>query len=129
MSKLPITEELDFQYLLGLMPPLHDVPEFSWLPELFSIIGYEKLLLLCKYAGGETIKIPTVEQVQESIDALQWICMKLPENPGNLLMGAYDGLGNDLAAEAAQSHLPYCPQLADDTDDKEDTFWEMEVSD
>lgn len=72
MSKLPITEELDFQYLLGLMPPLHDVPEFSWLPELFSIIGYEKLLLLCKYAGGETIKIPTVEQVQESIDALQW---------------------------------------------------------
>lgn len=72
MSKLPITEELDFQYLLGLMPPLHDVPEFSWLPELFSIIGYEKLLILCKYAGGETIKIPTVDQVQESIDALQW---------------------------------------------------------
>ena len=72
MSKLPITEELDFQYLLGLMPPLHDVPEFSWLPELFSIIGYEKLLILCKYAGGETIKIPTIEQIQESIDALQW---------------------------------------------------------
>lgn len=72
MSKLPITEELDFQYLLSLMPPLHDVPEFSWLPELFSIIGYEKLLILCKYAGGETIKIPTIEQIQESIDALQW---------------------------------------------------------
>lgn len=72
MSKLPITEELDFQYLLGLMPPLHNVPEFSWLPELFSIIGYEKLLILCKYAGGETIKIPTIEQIQESIDALQW---------------------------------------------------------
>lgn len=71
-GNLPITEELDFQYLLGLMPPLHEIPEFSWLPELFSIIGYEKLLLLCKYAGGETIKIPKVEQLQESIDALQW---------------------------------------------------------
>lgn len=71
-GNLPITEELDFQYLLGLLPPLHEIPEFSWLPELFSIIGYEKLLLLCKYAGGETIKIPKVEQLQESIDALQW---------------------------------------------------------
>lgn len=71
-GNLPITEELDFQYLLGLMTPLHEIPEFSWLPELFSIIGYEKLLLLCKYAGGETIEIPKVEQLQESIDALQW---------------------------------------------------------
>ena len=38
-KKLPITEELDFAYLLELMPPLHDIPEFSWLPELFAIIG------------------------------------------------------------------------------------------
>ena len=70
-SRLPITEELDCAYLLELMPPLHDVPEFSWLPELFSIIGHERLLLLCKYAGGETITIPTIEQLTKSIDALQ----------------------------------------------------------
>lgn len=70
-SRLPITEELDFAYLLELMPPLHDIPEFSWLPELFSIIGHERLLLLCKYAGGETITIPTIEQLTKSIDALQ----------------------------------------------------------
>lgn len=68
---LPITEELDFHYLLGLMPPLHNVPEFSWLPELFSIIGHEKLILLCKYAGGENITIPTLDQLNTSIDALQ----------------------------------------------------------
>ena len=43
-SKLPLTEEIDFHYLLGLMPPLHNVPEFAWLPELFSIIGHEKLV-------------------------------------------------------------------------------------
>lgn len=78
---------------------------------------------------GKTTREAPVDKNNHSIDALQWICMKLPENPGNLLMGAYDGLGNDLAAEAAQSHLPYCPQLSDNTDDKEDTFWEMEVSD
>lgn len=72
MSNLPITEELDFEYLLELMPALHDKPEFAWLPELFSIVGAEKLVLLCKYAGGETIKIPTIAELSTSIDALQF---------------------------------------------------------
>ena len=73
MSKeLSITEELDFQYLLQLLPPLEDTPEFSWLPELFSIIGAKNLITLCKYAGGETIKLPTLEQLSRDIDALQW---------------------------------------------------------
>ena len=71
-SKLPITEELDFHYLLGLMPPLKDVPEFAWLPELFSIIGHESLITLCKYAGGEYIRIPTIDELSDSIEALQW---------------------------------------------------------
>ncbi len=71
-NELPLTEELDFAYLLELMPPLHDVPEFAWLPELFSIIGHERLIDLCKYAGGEQITIPTLEQLTLSIEALQW---------------------------------------------------------
>lgn len=71
-KKLPIIEELDFAYLLELMLPLHNVPEFAWLPELFSIVGHEILLKLCKYAGGESITIPTLDQLQRSIDALQW---------------------------------------------------------
>lgn len=72
MSKeLPITEELDFQYLLQLLPPLEDTPEFANLPELFSIIGAKSLITLCKYAGGETITIPTLEQLSQDIDALQ----------------------------------------------------------
>jgi hypothetical protein len=72
MSKeLSITEELDFQYLLQLLPPLEDTPEFANLPELFSIIGAKNLITLCKYAGGETITIPTLEQLSQDIDALQ----------------------------------------------------------
>lgn len=71
-NNLPITEELDFAYLLELMLPLHNVSEFAWLPELFSIVGYESLLKLCKYAGGETITIPTTDQLTMGIDALQW---------------------------------------------------------
>lgn len=70
-SKLPITEELDFEYLLTLMPPLESESEFSWLPELFSIVGHESLILLCKYCGGETIKIPTLDQLVDSIECLQ----------------------------------------------------------
>ena len=70
-KRLPLTEELDFSYLLGLMRPLHDVDEFAWLPELFAIIGHENLIDLCKYAGGETITIPTLEQLSKSIESLQ----------------------------------------------------------
>ena len=72
MSKLPAEEELDFCYLLALLPMLKGIPEYSCLPELFSIIGHEKLILLAKYAGGETIKIPTITQLSDSVDALQW---------------------------------------------------------
>lgn len=69
---LPLTEELDFHYLLTLMLPLQEEPEYAALPELFSIIGYDKLIELCQYAGGECIKIPTLSQLCESIEALQY---------------------------------------------------------
>lgn len=71
-EKLPITEELDFHYLLALMPPLTGFDEFAWLPELFSIVGYRSLIKLCRYAGGEEIKIPTIDELEHSLDALQW---------------------------------------------------------
>lgn len=71
-ENLPITEELDFAYLLEMMPVLHSVQQFTWLPELFSIIGHERLLKLCKYAGGETIRIPTLDELSDSIESLQW---------------------------------------------------------
>lgn len=70
-NNLPVTEEIDFQYLLGLMRPLHDIDEFAWLPELFVLVGHEKLIDLCRYCGGETITIPTLSQLSDSIDALQ----------------------------------------------------------
>ena len=71
MTRLPITEELDFAYLLELMPVLHDQPGFTWLPELFSIVGPENLINLCRYAGGEIITIPTLEDLTSSVEALQ----------------------------------------------------------
>ena len=70
-TDLPLTEELDFSYLLGLMRPLHNEDEFAWLPELFTLIGHEKLIDLCRYCGGEVIKIPTLEELNHSIDCMQ----------------------------------------------------------
>ena len=72
MDKLKVSESLDMHYLLSLMPPLEDEPEFAWLPELFSIIGYKALINLCKYAGGESIRIPTLTQLANDVEALQW---------------------------------------------------------
>lgn len=71
-KELPTSEELDFQYLLQLLPPLEETPEFANLPELFSLIGAKNLIKLCKYAGGETITIPTLDQLCQDIEALQW---------------------------------------------------------
>lgn len=70
-ADLPISEEMDFHYLLTLMGPLYKIPQYGWLPELFSIVGYKRLILLCKYAGGETITIPTMKELSSSVEALQ----------------------------------------------------------
>ena len=71
-NKLSITESSDFYLLLELMVPLYNVEEYAWLPELFSIIGHERLMLLAKYAGGETIKIPTISELIKALEALDW---------------------------------------------------------
>lgn len=70
--KLNTRDDLDFAYLLELMRPLSDISEYSLLPELFSILGHENLLKLCKYAGGQTIQIPTLDELKDSMYALQW---------------------------------------------------------
>lgn len=71
-NRLDITETSDFHCLLELMLPLYQVEEYACLPELFSVIGYDKLLTLSKYAGGSTIKIPTTEELKTALEALDW---------------------------------------------------------
>ena len=89
---LPICESSDFHYLLTLLPPLHDTPEYAWLPELFTILGHEQLLKLCKHCGGETIKLPTLQTLSNSIDALQLfydIYISHKKTEVDIPMGAY----------------------------------------
>lgn len=69
--KLPVVEELDFAYLLALMRPIHDVDGYALLPELFAVLGHEKLITLSRYFGGETFTIPTLDEISDSIDAIR----------------------------------------------------------
>jgi hypothetical protein len=71
-SELDITQTSDFYCLLELMVPLYQIDEYAALPELFSIIGHEKLIRLMNYAGGETIRIPTIDELNHAIEALDW---------------------------------------------------------
>lgn len=52
--------------------PLYEIDEYACLPELFSIVGYDRILNLAKYAGGSTIRIPTITEIQTAIEALDW---------------------------------------------------------
>lgn len=69
---LPEKEQLDFTMLLQLLPLIEEDGDYKDFAALFSIIGIDKLLLLCKYKGNATIKIPTLQELTAEIDALQW---------------------------------------------------------
>ncbi len=71
-AKLNLKDSSDFACLLELMMPLKDDPQYACLPELFAILGHEKLIMLSKYAGGTTVHIPTLDELNDSIEALQW---------------------------------------------------------
>ena len=71
------------------------------------------------------VKEEPVDRNNHSIDCLQWICMKLPENPGELIYGAYNGRGESLDSHKESTAI-WCPQLSDDDTDN-DTYWSMEV--
>ena len=49
---------------------LTNVPEYSSLSELSYVLDKDNLLNLCKYFGGQTIKIPTLKELKNLINAL-----------------------------------------------------------
>lgn len=46
------------------------VPEYSSLSELVYILDKPNFLNLCEYFGGQTIKIPTIEELQNTVYSL-----------------------------------------------------------
>lgn len=74
---------------------------------------------------NQPVREEPIDRNNHSIDCLQWICMKLPERPGNLIYGAYNERGEDLTKPQAHTTI-WCPQLSDTNDTYTDNMWDME---
>ena len=59
-----------YSLILFALFKLKDIPEYSGLSELIYLLDEQSLLSLCKYYGGLTIKIPTIEELETLIYAL-----------------------------------------------------------
>lgn len=70
-DKLAQLKEKDLYSLaLFALYKLIDIPEYSSLSELSYVLDHENLFSLCDFFGGQTIKIPTLDELETLIYAL-----------------------------------------------------------
>lgn len=63
--------DIDVWYLiLFALYKIRDVPEYSAISELAYVLDQESMLKLCEYFGGLTIKIPTIDELENITYAL-----------------------------------------------------------
>ena len=61
-------KQLDiWSLMLFVLYNFQKIPEYSALSELAYILDEKSLLKLCEYFGGQTIRIPTIDQMEETI--------------------------------------------------------------
>lgn len=59
-----------YSLILFALYKLMDVPEYSAVSELAYVLDKENLLNLCEFFGGTTIKIPTISELEDMMQAL-----------------------------------------------------------
>ena len=59
-----------YSLMLFILFKLRDLPEYSTLSELIYILNKDEFLKLCEYFGGLTIKIPTIEELENLVNVL-----------------------------------------------------------
>lgn len=70
-NELEKLKQIDiWSLMLFVLYNFQNVPEYSSLSELAYILDQKNLLKLCEYFGGQTIKIPTIDQLEETIYAM-----------------------------------------------------------
>lgn len=70
-SELNKLNEVDvYSFMLFVLFKVRDVPEYSSLSELAYALDKNSLLNLCEYFGGTTIKIPTIDELENIIYTL-----------------------------------------------------------
>lgn len=74
---MSIKNELDklktvdiYSLLLFVLFKLRDIPEYNTLSELAYILEKDSLLNICEYFGGQTITVPTIEELEGLVHAL-----------------------------------------------------------
>lgn len=53
--------------MLFVLYNFQKVPEYSSISELAFVLDEKNLLRLCEYFGGQTIRIPTIDQLEETV--------------------------------------------------------------
>lgn len=70
-TELKKLKEVDiWSLMLFVLYNFQKIPEYSTLSELAYIVDEKTLLKLCEYFGGQTITIPTIDQLEETIYAM-----------------------------------------------------------
>lgn len=65
-----LNEVDSYSLILFVLYKLREVPEYSAISELAYVLDKNNLLKLCEYFGGLTIKIPTIEELEEIVHSL-----------------------------------------------------------
>lgn len=97
--KMKIKEELSnlkendiYSLMMFVLFKVKDIPEYSSISELAFILDKQNLLNLCEYYGGLTIKIPTIQELEDILDAL--LLYQLIDIQGNSYSDAVKILGS-----------------------------------
>lgn len=70
-NELEKLKQIDiWSLMLFVLYNFQSIPEYSSISELAYILDQKNLLKLCEYFGGQTIKIPTIDQLEETIYAM-----------------------------------------------------------
>lgn len=93
-----LSEKDTYSLILFILFKLKDLPEYSSISELIYILDKKNFLSLCEYFGGQTIRIPTFDELKETLAVLR--LYELVEVEGKLLQDAYPICGYKTYADA-----------------------------
>ena len=70
-NELEKLKQIDiWSLMLFVLYNFQKIPEYSSLSELAYVLDQKNLLKLCEYFGGQTLTIPTIDQLEETIYAM-----------------------------------------------------------
>lgn len=70
-NELEKLKQIDiWSLMLFVLYNFQKIPEYSALSELAYVLDQKNMLRLCEYFGGQTIKIPTIDQLEDTVYAM-----------------------------------------------------------